>query len=132
MTPQAIEVAKVSEFPPGTMRAVDVAGFELLLVNADGRLFAMSRRCGHMNASLADGVLKGNVVTCAFHSARFDVATAGKVGDAVLVRPAGADQAPPELAAYLAKAGKLTAGIKTHDCQKFDVVVEGDIIKVVI
>jgi hypothetical protein len=31
------------------------------------------------------------------------------VGDAVLVRPPGADKAPPELAAYLTKAGQLTA-----------------------
>ena len=112
------------------MLGVTAEGIEILLANVEGRIHAMSNRCGHMNAPLSDGTLKGNVVVCAFHSARFDVATGKKAGDAVLARPPGADQAPPELGAYLAKAGKLTAKIKTHDCPGFEVVVEGDAIKV--
>ena len=47
-----------------------------------------------------------------------------------LVRPAGADKAPPELAAYLTMAGQLTAKIKTLDCRSYPVVVEGDAVKV--
>ena len=125
-----IEVAKVSEIPAGTMKAVTAGGIEILLANVDGRIHAISGRCGHMNATLADGVLKGNVVVCPFHSARFDVTTGQKVGDAVLVRPAGVDKAPPELAAYLTMAGQLTAKIKTLDCRSYPVVVEGDAVKV--
>ena len=95
---QLIEVAKMTELPIGTMRAVEAAGVEILLANVDGRVHALSNRCGHMNASLADGVLKGKVVVCPFHSARFDVTSGKKVGDAVLARPPGADGAPPQLA----------------------------------
>ena len=126
---QLIEVAKVGEVPVGAMRAVTAGGIEILLANVEGRIHAMNNRCGHMNACLSDGVLNGNVVVCPFHSARFDVATGRKVGDPVLVRPPGADKAPPELAAYLVKAGQLTAKIKTHDRHGFEVVVEGDAIK---
>ena len=127
---QLIEVAKMTELPIGTMRAVEAAAVEILLANVDGRVYALSNRCGHMNASLADGVLKGKVVVCPFHSARFDVTSGKKAGDAVLARPPGADSAPPELAGYLAKAGKLTAKIRTHDCQLFEVEVDGDTIRV--
>lgn len=127
---QLIEVAKVGELPVGAMRAVTAGGIEILLANVEGRIHAMNNRCGHMNACLAEGVLKGTVVVCPFHSARFDVTSGSKVGDAVLARPPGADKAPPELGAYLAKAGQLTAKIKTMDGHSFEVVVEGNAVKV--
>lgn len=123
-----IEVAKLSELPPGSLRAVMAGELEVLLANVDGVIHAMSNRCGHMSASLADGVLNDQVVTCPFHSARFDVSTGCKVSDAVLVPPPGLDKAPPEMLPYLQKAGRLSAPIRTHDCPRYEVVLKEDAI----
>ena len=46
----------------------------------------MSDRCGHMNALLSMGNLTGNLVTCPFHGARFDVATGKKVSEPNLTK----------------------------------------------
>jgi nitrite reductase/ring-hydroxylating ferredoxin subunit len=124
-----IEVAKLAELPAGSMRAVTVGDAEILLANVDGTVHAIGNRCGHMNASLADGVLDGRTVTCAFHSARFDVTTGKKVADAVVLPPPAIDKAPPEMLPFLQKAGRLSAPIRTHDCPHYEVMVEGDAIK---
>jgi nitrite reductase/ring-hydroxylating ferredoxin subunit len=36
-------------------------------------------RCGHMNALLSMGNLTGNIVTCPFHGAKFDVSSGKKL-----------------------------------------------------
>lgn len=125
-----INVAKLSELPVGALLAVTVGDAEILLANVDGVVHAMGNRCGHMNASLAAGVLAGTTVTCPFHSARFDVTTGKKVGDAVVLPPPGIDKAPAEMLPFLQKAGRLSAPIRTHDCPHYEVVVEGDAIMV--
>lgn len=125
-----IEVARLGDIPPGTLRAVTVGEAEILLANVGGTIHAMGNRCGHMNASLAEGALEGQVVTCAFHGARFDVTTGRKVADAVVKPPPAIDRAPPEMLPYLQKAGRLSAPIRTHDCPRYEVAVVGDAVKV--
>lgn len=125
-----IDVAHLDDIPAGTMRHVVVGEREILLANVDGNIHAMSNRCGHMSASLADGTLDGNTVTCPFHSAHFDVTTGKKVRDAVLVPPPAIDKAPAEMLPYLQKAGRLSAPIKTHDCPRYDVKIENNVIKI--
>lgn len=127
---QWIEVLKVAELPEGAKRAVIVGEAEILLVRLDGAIHAIGNRCGHMNTSLAEGTLEGTVVTCALHSARFDVTTGKKVSDAVVLPPPGLDKAPPEMLPYLQRAGRLSAPIRTHDCPRYEVMVEGDAVKV--
>jgi nitrite reductase/ring-hydroxylating ferredoxin subunit len=127
---QWTEVIKLAELPEGAKRAVIVGDAEILLVRFDGAVHAMGNRCGHMNASLAEGTLEGKVLTCAFHSARFDVTTGKKVSDAVVLPPPAIDKAPPEMLPYLQKAGRLSAPIRTHDCPRYEVMVEGDAVKV--
>ena len=124
------EVAKLADIPLGTLRAVAVGEVEILLANVGGVIHAMGNRCGHMNASLAQGVLQDHVVTCAFHSARFDVTTGRKVADAVVLPPPAIDKAPPEMLPYLQKAGRLSAPIRTHDCPHYETRVEGDSVQV--
>ena len=127
---QWIEAIKLTELPEDSMRAINVGGVEILLTHVDGSIHAMGNRCGHMNASLAEGALVGQVVTCAFHSARFDVTTGKKVSDAVVLPPPAIDKAPAEMLPYLQKAGRLSAPIRTHDCPLYDVMVDGEMIKV--
>jgi nitrite reductase/ring-hydroxylating ferredoxin subunit len=57
-----VEAALIYDMPEGTMKAVDIKGKEILLANVGGTLYAVSERCGHMNAPLARGVLNGKIV----------------------------------------------------------------------
>ena len=82
-----LKLLKVHELINGKMKHVDVNGKEVLLANIDGKFYAMSDRCGHMNALLSMGNLKGNFVTCPFHGARFDVTNGKKVSEPILAPP---------------------------------------------
>ena len=70
-----VPVTKVSDLPPGRMTWVVVDRERLLLVNVDGRFYALSDVCGHQRAPLSRGTLEGHVVECPLHFARYDVRT---------------------------------------------------------
>jgi nitrite reductase/ring-hydroxylating ferredoxin subunit len=58
-----VEVGKVSEISNGKMKHVEVDGKEeVLIANVGGKFYAISDRCGHMNALLSMGNLTGNTV----------------------------------------------------------------------
>jgi NADPH-dependent 2,4-dienoyl-CoA reductase/sulfur reductase-like enzyme/nitrite reductase/ring-hydroxylating ferredoxin subunit len=52
---------------------VTVEDRPVLLVRADGRIYACGGECTHYQGPLAKGVLAGHIVTCPRHNARFDV-----------------------------------------------------------
>jgi nitrite reductase/ring-hydroxylating ferredoxin subunit len=61
-----------AELPPGTVRRVG----EWAVGNADGRLFAVSRRCRHQFADLAGGSVDAEgCLVCPWHQSRYDVRT---------------------------------------------------------
>jgi nitrite reductase/ring-hydroxylating ferredoxin subunit len=57
------------------MRVFNVAGTNVNVTNAGGRLYAFDDTCTHLGCSLAKGHLAGTVVTCACHGSQFDVRT---------------------------------------------------------
>ena len=69
------EVAKTSEMPEGTMKAVSIQDKEIIVVNYDGNYYVINRICTHMGGDLSKGKLDGKIVTCPRHGARFDVTT---------------------------------------------------------
>ncbi|MGB9371308.1 MAG: Rieske 2Fe-2S domain-containing protein [Halobacteriota archaeon] len=71
-----VKVAETSEVPVGTMKEVE--GAQILIANVNGNYYAISNKCSHMGTPFSQGVLDGNIVTCAKHRAQFDVTT-GKV-----------------------------------------------------
>jgi nitrite reductase/ring-hydroxylating ferredoxin subunit len=73
-----VRVAGTSEIEVGKMRKVVLGELEVLIVNVNGRYYAVSSECTHYGGDLSQGVLEGNVVTCPNHQAKFDVTT-GKV-----------------------------------------------------
>ena len=75
-----VEVGKVNEIPDGKMKHVEADGKEVLVANVGGKFYAISDRCGHMNALLSMGNLTGNTVTCPFHGAKFDIITGKNYG----------------------------------------------------
>jgi nitrite reductase/ring-hydroxylating ferredoxin subunit len=60
------------------MKKVTLEGITVLIANVNGNYFAVGSECTHFGGDLSEGVLKGNIVTCPNHQARFDVTT-GKV-----------------------------------------------------
>ena len=71
-------VAKTSEVTPRQGKQVVVDGQNIALFNLDGKFCAIQDECAHAGGSLSEGELSGNVVTCPWHGATFDV-TCGKV-----------------------------------------------------
>jgi nitrite reductase/ring-hydroxylating ferredoxin subunit len=66
------EVANVNDIPVAQMKHKEINGLEILLANANGNIFAIDNRCGHMDASLSMGTLDGYIVECPLHHAKFD------------------------------------------------------------
>ena len=69
-----LAVAKTGDIAPGTMKAVDAGGKQILLANVGGSFFAIQRKCPHMGFNLCKGKLHAHVVTCPLHRAAVDPA----------------------------------------------------------
>jgi nitrite reductase (NADH) small subunit len=71
------KVADVGDLAPGEGKEVLAGEQVVALYNVDGRFFALDGVCPHAGGPLAEGVLRGTVVTCPWHGWQFDV-TNGK------------------------------------------------------
>jgi nitrite reductase/ring-hydroxylating ferredoxin subunit len=125
-----VEVAKIDEIPPGKMKHVELDAKEIVVSNVNGKYYAMDDRCGHMNARLSNGNTNQNIVTCAFHAAKFDITTGKKVGEPVLEIPPDMEPLPPKWQKYMENVGKEMSYIKTYDQNTYEVTIEGNVIKI--
>lgn len=65
-------IGSVSDLPAGTVIGVG----RYAIGNADGKLFAVSRRCRHLGADLADGSIDSDgCLVCPWHASKYDVET---------------------------------------------------------
>jgi nitrite reductase/ring-hydroxylating ferredoxin subunit len=62
-----------AEVTPGTMRAIDVDGYGILLVNVDGEFLAVSNQCGESPLPLQFSTLQGAELRCSWHGCRYDL-----------------------------------------------------------
>ncbi|MCS7114770.1 MAG: Rieske 2Fe-2S domain-containing protein [Nitrososphaerota archaeon] len=81
-----VRIAKAKDVPKNGMRLVKVDNLEVLLLNVDGDFYAFDNRCPHMGYPLFFGKLEGQVLTCGFHYAKFDVKS-GKPLNKVTEKP---------------------------------------------
>ena len=63
--PELVEIGKLSDFPQGKMKKVEVKGKDLLVANIGGEIYSIDDICTHEECSLADGFLKGEIVSLA-------------------------------------------------------------------
>jgi nitrite reductase/ring-hydroxylating ferredoxin subunit len=124
-----VKVAKIDEIAPGGMKAVEVEGKEAILCNYDGKIYALDRRCGHMNAPLDMGTLEGYVLTCPMHDAQFDITT-GEALSGPVPHDLGGEIPPKGLLHYLTHIGTLMSKIKTCSVKTYPVRVDGNLIKI--
>ena len=67
-----VEVGPAAELVPGVV----LGAGRYTVGNANGELFAVTRRCRHLGADLATGSIdRRGCLVCPWHGARYDVAT---------------------------------------------------------
>jgi nitrite reductase/ring-hydroxylating ferredoxin subunit len=125
-----VEVGKVSEISNGKMKHIEVDGKEILIANIGGKLYAISDRCGHMNALLSMGNLTGNTVTCPFHGAKFNVTNGKKISEPILTPSQEMEPLPQTWQKFFENIGQLMARIKTYDQVAYETIIDGDSIKI--
>lgn len=70
-----VDVAPVSQVPPGTLRVFQVGDKRVAVSHVEGAFFAMDDLCTHDDGPLGEGPLRGEEVECSRHGARFNVRT---------------------------------------------------------
>lgn len=75
---------------PGTMRAVDVNGTAILVVNVDSEYYALANHCGDTPLPLHFSTLNGAELRCSWHGCEYDVRSGKRLdrdGDRLTVFP---------------------------------------------
>ncbi len=73
MTNQWHRICDVGVIPAKGMLPFEVGGHRIVLCRSAEGLFAVDDLCPHATAYLHEGRLKGTVLTCPMHGARFDI-----------------------------------------------------------
>jgi glycine betaine catabolism B len=73
-----VKVAETKDIQPTKMKAVEIAGENICLINVEGKYYAIGNVCTHKGGPLAEGTLEGYEVECPWHGSKFDIRT-GKV-----------------------------------------------------
>ena len=68
-----IKVAETKEVAPGTGKVVQAEGRSIALFNVAGTFHAIENACTHQGGPLGEGDLAGEIVTCPWHGAKFNV-----------------------------------------------------------
>lgn len=118
-----VEMARIGEIAPGGMKLVKAGESEIVLCNCDGKYYALSRRCGHMNAPLEMGALDGTILTCAMHHVQFDVTT----GEALNypIPEYMEEELPPDWARFMEHVGMLMQHISVCNVRTLPVKISG-------
>src|SRR5215467_2517550 len=74
-----VRVCARADVPPGTVRAFAVGSSTLAVYNIDGAFYVTDDECTDAAASLADGMLDGDVIECCMHMGSFHVPTGNVV-----------------------------------------------------
>lgn len=73
--PKSVRVAKTYDINPGEGATVIAEGTRIAVFNVDGEFHAISDTCVHVGASLGEGWLRDDFVSCPLHGWRFNVKT---------------------------------------------------------
>jgi 3-phenylpropionate/trans-cinnamate dioxygenase ferredoxin subunit len=84
--PTFTRALQVAEVPPGTKKALELAGKSVLICHSNDRLFAVSNVCSHAHEKLECGRMSRGWIACPVHGARFELAT-GRAMNPPATRP---------------------------------------------
>jgi len=68
-----MKIAETKDVAPGTGKVVEVEGHNIALLNVAGTFHAIDNTCTHVGGPLGEGELEGEIVTCPWHGAKFNV-----------------------------------------------------------
>jgi len=74
-----VRICAKSEVGPGSVRAFTAGDKTLAVFNIDGTFYVTDDECTHAAASLADGMIDGDVVECCMHMGSFHIPTGAVV-----------------------------------------------------
>ncbi|HEX4041785.1 MAG TPA: non-heme iron oxygenase ferredoxin subunit [Xanthobacteraceae bacterium] len=75
MAENIVRVCAQAEIAPETVKAFEVGDSRLAVYNIGGTFYVTDDECTHASASLADGMLEGDVIECCVHFGAFNVKT---------------------------------------------------------
>lgn len=70
-----VKVAETKDIASGTGILVELGGERIALFNENGTFYAIGDVCTHSGGPLSEGDVEGDVVTCPWHGAQFDIKT---------------------------------------------------------
>lgn len=70
-----IKIAEVNEIKEGEIKSIDVEGEAIALAKVKNQIYAFVDACSHMDYPLSDGILEGEIITCSYHGAKFNIRT---------------------------------------------------------
>lgn len=68
-------VAALTDIPETGLLSVELEDFKVCLARADGTVYAFRDNCSHKDFPLSAGELDDGQIECAWHGARFELAT---------------------------------------------------------
>jgi nitrite reductase/ring-hydroxylating ferredoxin subunit len=68
-----VKVAESKEIGPSTMKAIELEGEKVCIINTEGNYYAIGNVCTHVGGPLDEGTLEGYEVECPWHGSKFDV-----------------------------------------------------------
>ena len=75
MSGDFVKVAETKDIQPSNMKAFELAGEKICIVNVEGNYYALGNVCTHVGGPLDEGTLEGYEVECPWHGSKFDVRT---------------------------------------------------------
>jgi len=68
-----VTVAQIADVPENGLLGLVIEGEAIVLIERDGRFYALEDRCSHEEFPLSSGDVASGEITCALHGARFCV-----------------------------------------------------------
>jgi nitrite reductase/ring-hydroxylating ferredoxin subunit len=75
----------LAEIPQGSMRAVTVAGREIVICHTREGVYALDNVCTHAHARMCEGRLRATRIVCPLHGASFDIRDGKVLGPPAVV-----------------------------------------------
>ena len=67
------KVADTKDIKPSQLKAIEVGGESICLINIDGKYYGIGNICTHVGGPLDQGTLESYEVECPWHGSKFDV-----------------------------------------------------------
>ncbi len=74
------KAAQTQDLAPGTATLLEIEGRGIALFNVGGKFYAVDNTCTHRGGPLAEGAIEGDVVTCPWHGATYNIKTGEVLG----------------------------------------------------